>query len=99
MIDKKAIQNLNNAEFGKFSYDKNYEVKIEAGRQQGKSFRAGMEFSNKIWKDKIRAKIEEYKEKCKNCNFKGKICEDFTKNYNCVIAVCLNEFHSLLEKE
>lgn len=58
MIDKKAIQNLNNAEFGKFSYDKNYEVKIEAGRQQGKSFRAGMEFSNKIWKDKIRAKID-----------------------------------------
>lgn len=48
--------------------------------------------------DKIKAKIEEYKEKCKNCNFKGKICEDFTKNYNCVIAVCLNEFYSLLER-
>lgn len=55
---KKHIQILKNAEFGKFPYDKNYEVKIEAGRQQGKSFRAGMEFSNKIWKDKIKAKIE-----------------------------------------
>lgn len=54
---------------------------------------------SELWKNKIKAKIEEYKEKCKNCNFKGKICEDFTKNYNCVIAVCLNEFHSLLEKE
>ena len=26
-----------------------------------------------VSKDKIKAKIEEYKEKCKNCNFKGKI--------------------------
>lgn len=50
-------------------------------------------------KDKIKAKIEEYKEKCKNCNFRGKICEDLTKNYNCTIAVCLNEFYSLLKKE
>ena len=54
---------------------------------------------NKAWIYKIKAKIEEYKEKCKNCNFKGKICKEFTKNYNCVIAVCLNEFYSLLEKE
>ena len=59
---KKHIQILNNVEFGKFSYDKNYQVKIEAGRQQGKSFRAGLEFSNKIWKDKIKAKIEEVKD-------------------------------------
>ena len=95
----KLIQILNNTEFGKFPYDKNYEVKIEAGRQQGKSFRAGMEFSNKIWKDKIKAKIEEYKEKCKNCNFKGKICKEFKQNYNCTIAMCLKEFYSLLEKE
>lgn len=49
---------LNNIEFGKFPYDKNYQVKIEAGKQQGKSFRAGMEFSNKKWEDKIKAKIE-----------------------------------------
>lgn len=55
--------------------------------------------TGKKLKDKIKGKIEEYKEKCKNCNFKGKICEDFTKNYNCVIAICLNEFYSLLEKE
>lgn len=56
---KKHRQILNNVEFGKFPYDKNYQVKIEVGRQQGKAFRAGMEFSNKIWKDKIKAKIEE----------------------------------------
>lgn len=58
-ILKRHRQILNNVEFGKFPYDKNYQVKIEAGRQQGKSFRAGMEFSNKIWEDKIKAKIEE----------------------------------------
>lgn len=49
--------------------------------------------------DKIKAKIEEYKEKCKNCNFRGKICDEFTKNYECTIGACLKEFYSLLEKE
>lgn len=32
-------------------------------------------------------------------NFRGKICKEFTRNYNCTIAVCLKEFYSLLEKE
>lgn len=54
---------------------------------------------SKDFKDKIMTKIKEYKEKCKNCNFKGKICEDLTKNYNCSIGVFLKEFYSLLEKE
>ena len=67
----KHIQILNNTEFGKFPYDKNYKVKIETGRQQGKSFRAGMEFSNKIWKDKIKAKIEELEKGNKNTFIRG----------------------------
>lgn len=49
--------------------------------------------------DKIKTKIEEYKEKCKNCNFRGKICKEFKQNYNCTIAMCLKEFYSLLEKD
>lgn len=52
-----------------------------------------------VSEDKIKAKIEEYKEKCKNCNFRGKICKEFKQNYNCTIAMCLKEFYSLLEKE
>lgn len=72
--EEKSINKfLNNVEFGKFPYDKNYQVKIEAGKQQGKSFRAGMEFSNKIWKEKIKNYIniiqkELDKYKIKNTN-------------------------------
>lgn len=54
---------------------------------------------SKDFKDKIMAKIKVYKEKCKNCNFKGKICKDLIKNYNCTIGVCLKEFYTLLRKE
>jgi hypothetical protein len=60
----------------------------------------GMKYKiNMEWVLKIKAKIEEFKDKCKNCDFRGKICDEFEKNYNCVIGVCLKEFYTLLEKE
>ena len=70
----------------------------EGFKIQEHNYQVAKEEIEQRWKDKIKAKIEEYKEKCKKCNFRGKICEEFTKNYECTIGACLKEFYSLLEK-
>lgn len=73
--------------------------KIEELKYDKKFYQEVIDEVNETWKDKIKAKIEEIKNDCRKCRFKGEICEELNQNNQCVQGECIKVLQSLLEKE
>ena len=50
-----------------------------------------------IPKSKVKEKIEELQEGCKNCNFRGSICKDFKAFNQCTFQITIKNLQELLE--
>ena len=53
---------------------------------------------NYIPKSKVQERIEDLKECCKNCNFRGSICKDFKAFNQCTFQVTIKNLQELLEE-
>lgn len=59
-----------------------------------------MEEVNKkfIPKSKIKKRIEELQQTCKDCHFRGSICKDFKAFNQCTVQVTIKNLQVLLEE-
>lgn len=53
---------------------------------------------NSIPKSKIKKRIEELQQTCKDCHFRGSICKDFKTFNQCTIQVTIKNLQELLEE-